>query len=334
MGKAHCQKGSWMKNIRRHVFHLGVAVVFLAFGCGGKDKTNDDDKTLRIEFVSPTEEDGAGIEQDWTEVALSIRSSLRASAFIVFDDSLAGYWAFDEGAGLEAGDGSGNGNEAAIENGAQWTEGRFGGALSFDGVDDRVVAADDDSLPSSGPFTVEVWINPGSSQESCDGDDGNRGVVAKCDQEAESSNRCSWQLRYGSDDDCRLGFMFKVGSDDFRWVSVGQELTPGQWYHVAVTYDGTMAHCYLDGEERDSTEVPSVLPSDSRLFIGAGGYGTYFHGLIDEVRIQKRALSAEEIAASFEASESLSRRFEGLAEGEHRYQAFVVDAEGNMASTE
>ena len=46
---------------------------------------------------------------------------------------LVGWWSFDEGAGIVAGDGSGNGNHGEIVN-ATWTEGQLGSALDFDGT--------------------------------------------------------------------------------------------------------------------------------------------------------------------------------------------------------
>ena len=60
------------------------------------------------------------------------------------DDAL-GWWAFDDGAGSTAADGSGHGNTATVA-GATWTTGRFGGALAFDGVNDHVVVPRSASL--------------------------------------------------------------------------------------------------------------------------------------------------------------------------------------------
>ena len=48
-----------------------------------------------------------------------------------------GIWLLDEGSGDTAYDTSGNDNHGTI-NGAAWADGKFGGALSFDGEDDFV----------------------------------------------------------------------------------------------------------------------------------------------------------------------------------------------------
>ncbi len=46
---------------------------------------------------------------------------------------LVGWWRFDEGSGTIAGDSSGNGNNGTIY-GATWVAGKYGQALSFDGI--------------------------------------------------------------------------------------------------------------------------------------------------------------------------------------------------------
>ena len=53
------------------------------------------------------------------------------------DEGLVAEWHFDEGAGSVVEDSSGNGNDGVIY-GATWVEGKFGKALSFDGVDDNL----------------------------------------------------------------------------------------------------------------------------------------------------------------------------------------------------
>ena len=68
----------------------------------------------------------------------------------------AGY-GFNEGTGTSAGDASGNGATGAIS-GAAWTaSGRFGGALSFDGIDDRVTVGSAPALNVT-TGTIEAWV--------------------------------------------------------------------------------------------------------------------------------------------------------------------------------
>jgi hypothetical protein len=76
------------------------------------------------------------------------------------DPDLVAWWPFDEGAGTTAGDLSGNANNGTLKNGVTWvTEGKFGSALSFDGLDDYIEVMDDPSIDLNSEVTVEAWVN-------------------------------------------------------------------------------------------------------------------------------------------------------------------------------
>jgi hypothetical protein len=75
---------------------------------------------------------------------------------------LVAAYGFEEGSGTRFGDASGNGNVGEIS-GASWvTSGKYGKALSFDGVDDWATIADAESLQLSQAFTLEAWVRPTS----------------------------------------------------------------------------------------------------------------------------------------------------------------------------
>ena len=57
-------------------------------------------------------------------------------------------------------DGSGSGNTGTLNGPAQRPAGRFGGALSFDGVNDWVTVADANSLDLTTGMTLEAWVRP------------------------------------------------------------------------------------------------------------------------------------------------------------------------------
>jgi hypothetical protein len=74
---------------------------------------------------------------------------------------LVGWWRFDEGVGAIASDSSGNGNNGRI-NGATWFTGKYGQALSFDGISNSVdiTGIQQETLSLSTFLTVEAWIYP------------------------------------------------------------------------------------------------------------------------------------------------------------------------------
>jgi hypothetical protein len=73
---------------------------------------------------------------------------------------LVAAYAFNETAGLISGDASGNANTGTLTNGPVWTTGKNGGALQFDGTDDRVRVNDSILLDLSTAATFEAWVYP------------------------------------------------------------------------------------------------------------------------------------------------------------------------------
>ncbi len=73
----------------------------------------------------------------------------------------------------------------------------------------------------------------------------------------------------------------------------------GKWYHVAGTYNGTVANIYVDGDLKKSTEFAgkSISEGATGLYIGGFTYG-YFKGLIDDVRLWNVTRSQPEISGN------------------------------------
>jgi hypothetical protein len=110
------------------------------------------------------------------------------------------------------------------------------------------------------------------------------------------------------------------------------------WYHVVGSWDGSMMRIYVNGEQKKSAG-----PFTGSLDTGTGNKylgryvsaGCEFNGLIDEVRVWNRALSPEEIRASYDSkTNNLSRIFTDLADGTYEYYAYTTDLTGNSAQTE
>jgi len=74
-----------------------------------------------------------------------------------------------------------------------------------------------------------------------------------------------------------------------------------EWTYVAATFDGSAAILYINGEfeKADYTISGTIRDNDRPVLIGASEFWTprFFDGIIDEVRIYNRSLTAEEILA-------------------------------------
>ena len=76
---------------------------------------------------------------------------------------LVASYSFNEGTGTTLVDRSGNGRTGTVS-GATWTsQGKSGGALSFDGVNDWVTVADANALDLTTGMTLEAWVYPTAS---------------------------------------------------------------------------------------------------------------------------------------------------------------------------
>ena len=188
---------------------------------------------------------------------------------------------FDEGAGTSASDASGSNNNGAIS-GATWTAGRFGQALSFDGINDLVSVADSNSLHLSNGMTLEVWLQPRALT-------GYTTAILK-----ERPSHLAYAL-YANTDAARPAAEVAVATNlDTRGTL---QLPLNTWSHLAATYDGTALRLYLNGAQVSMRAVTGTIAASANpLRIGGNTiWGEFFNGVIDEVRVYNRALTAQEI---------------------------------------
>jgi hypothetical protein len=77
-------------------------------------------------------------------------------------------------------------------------------------------------------------------------------------------------------------------------------VTDGQWRHVGLVWDGSRRYLYVDGAEvaKDAGTLAPLPSSNAGLRIGTGKdleAGSFWSGLMDDLRIYNQALSAAEI---------------------------------------
>ena len=151
--------------------------------------------------------------------------------------------------------------------------------LQFDGSDDVVAFGN----WSPGPrWTVEAWVKPSSIPG------GRRTIVG-------DANACAdWGVTM---QDGQFGALIRPPGGCSTTLKSGVSVVADTWYHVAATCDGFTAQLYVDGVLMTSGAVdPDYGPSP---WPRVGGEtccgGNNFPGLVKEVRLWHRALSAEEI---------------------------------------
>ena len=204
--------------------------------------------------------------------------------------SLAAAYGFNEGSGTTTADLSGNGNTGQIQ-GATWTTGKYGEALSFNGSTSYVDLANPASLQSTVSMSWTAWVYITQTTTS-DGE-----IVAK------SNDSAGWQLKT-THDTGPLTFGVAVwsgtaGARIQRYSTTVPSLNT--WYHVAGVYNaaaqsldiyvnGVLADGALKGTVPASQVLAPVNVTVGRRF---GNYGSYyFTGVIDNLRIYNSSLSA------------------------------------------
>jgi hypothetical protein len=91
----------------------------------------------------------------------------------------------------------------------------------------------------------------------------------------------------------------ELGEDSVQ-VSSDLTYTDMDWHHVAGVREGRINTLYIDGVKQSETSVTDFVPSDDFFHIGrqySNNDYRYFRGLIDDVCIYNKALTAEEITA-------------------------------------
>jgi len=195
---------------------------------------------------------------------------------------LVAAYGFNAGSGSSVADSSGRGNSGS-SSGAAWNVGgRYGSALSFDGVNDWVTIPDASSLDLTAGMTLEAWVRPSTLG-------GWRTLVFK-----ERTGGVVYGLYADQAGGRPLGQVY-IGSER---NAIGTSSLPlNVWTHLATTYDGAVVRLYVNGVLAGSSSISgSMTASTGVLRIGGNSvWAEWFAGLIDEVRVYNRALTAAEI---------------------------------------
>lgn len=155
------------------------------------------------------------------------------------------HWKFDEISGFIALDSTGNGNHGALLDGPVRTNGMMGGALRFDGSNDRVSATNRSALNVTGAVTIACWVRPESVS-------GSRYLVIKS---SSSSSKYSCALR-ASDAKLQYRWVSPSGSEN-KFGTSANVLTNRQWTHLAVVHTpGSLPVIYVNGVAVSAVSTP------------------------------------------------------------------------------
>ncbi len=179
-----------------------------------------------------------------------------------------------------------------IYGGVTYAPGIAGEAFDFNGTNGYIAIPPSADVVGTGAFTVSAWIKTSSN-----------GLII---QQRDASNFngeyvlavVGGKINFWDFGNSEYGFNF----------SSNKTVTDGNWHYiVAVRLANGTGEIYIDGQ-LDSTQAGNVVPagSDVNVYIGAdyrnlvyGSSPEYFNGLIDEVQIYHRALSASDVQTGY-----------------------------------
>ena len=223
------------------------------------------------------------------------KSALSQEAILVALGDLLAYFPLNESTGSTAYDAVDHLHTGALSGGmtfdANSVTGAVGSALSFDGVNDRILL---NAISTIGQkdFTLSARVKFSSIPS------GHAiGIVT-----IKHSGSSTARVRFSIKDDGKLRYGLYTSAEGWRETSSGTSLADGQWRHVVVTYDRSgYATGYVDGTPVGSVDISAITaPIQGQVYIGYDDYGGpgSFSGAIDDVRIYNRILTADEIAAA------------------------------------
>ena len=193
----------------------------------------------------------------------------------VDDPTLIAHWPLDETGGMVITGRAGDNDGYALGDPVwQPDGGQVDGALQLDGVDDYVVTGSAPK-PEMGSYSVLAWIKGGAPGQ----------VVLS--QMGKANWLCADPLE---------GFlMTELTVTGRNSCSLGSEavITDGNWHRIAFVWDGSYRRLYVDGVIVAEDVQDNLDISVNGLYFGTGKTmepGTFFSGLIDDVRIYNRAV--------------------------------------------
>ena len=207
---------------------------------------------------------------------------------------LIGSWSFEDASGISVYDSSIYNNDGIIY-GPTSTSGRLGLAYMFDGSGDHITIPGSASLNDiEDEITLISWVKTSADTKQT--------IIERY---LSGSAGCSFLLNLNAG---KVNFLLSENGTDADAVKLTSSgiVTNGAWTHVAATSDGSAMKIYLNGvlDSNTASSPASIYSVNSDIHIGrwefmTGYWNDPFYGIMDEVKICKRALSAEEISDDY-----------------------------------
>ncbi len=201
------------------------------------------------------------------------------------------HWPLDETSGNEVTERNDATRKGQVVGKAEWTTGKLGGAIKLDG-NTHIEAGDLANFERTDKFSYGAWVQVASKDAAT--------IISRMD-DADAHRGFDLLLTGGK----LTAHLVHHWPNNALHVATKGEVPVNQWKHVCATYDGSSQgegfKLYVDGKLQEVDITNKHLSETTRttkpLRIGRRTSGAPCRGLIDDVRIFDRTLSADEVAA-------------------------------------
>lgn len=211
------------------------------------------------------------------------------------DVGLMAYWNFDAPSNNVVQDVSGNGNHGLIKGNIKMVPGVRGNAAGFDG-NSWIEYGTNACLNITNRLSMEVWIKANKGTENnilgtVSGDNG-------------------YKLR--ADRDGKVVF-YTYHTRPTSCLKSNTILDDAQWNYIVVTFDPdggeNNKRIYINGTYDAAATIGGAMDSAAYPICIGNWWGGHFRGVIDELKIYNRVMSAEEIKARYNQSKPAGIRY-------------------------
>jgi len=209
----------------------------------------------------------------WGDGIVDVQDLIVLAEHLFEEPALIAHWKLDEVDGEIAHD-STNGYDGTLQGEPTWQPDRgiVDGALELDGVDDYIAIPFVLGSTNEG-FSIFAWIKEGIPGQT---------IISQ----ADGTDWLSTDSSVGN----LMTKLRGTGRDSSALLSQ-IIITDGNWHRIGFVWDGSNRILYADGVPVAQDTQQDLGGSDSGLYIGCGKAmepGTFWSGLIDDVRIYNR----------------------------------------------
>ncbi len=214
-------------------------------------------------------------------------------------DNVVLLFKFDEEPGDKVRDLSGKGNDG-IPTDVEWVpDGKFGGAVEFNGATSVIEVPHSDNLnPGGDQISIIAWLKPNSFPAG-------HPPIARKGQVGEGIGCWGFDTPNGT----LRGFTY-MAADGVAQISQGAAaMTIGEWNHAAMIYNGEELNVYLNGELDGSIPVSGDINENAGTPVWIGkkaNEAIFLNGVLDELAIFNIGLNEAQLRTYMESGLSLA----------------------------